>query len=163
MPTTPEQLLKKLSSLNISYDLHTHPPLHTVEESRQLRGKISGGHCKNLFLKDKKGKLWLLVCLEDAQIDMKTLNKKIASARLSFGRPELLMQVLGVTPGSVTPFALINDTDMQVTVILDHAMMTHKTLNYHPLTNRQTITITSKDLLGFIKSCGHDPLIVDIG
>ncbi len=162
MALTPQQLFEELDRLDISYDLHCHPPLGTVEESQQLRGEISGGHCKNLFLKDKKGKLWLVVCLEGARIDMKTLNRKIGSARLSFGRPELLYEVLGVTPGSVTPFALINDGDACVNVILDEKMMAHEKLNFHPLTNEQTITTASTDLLVFIKACGHEPCIVDI-
>ena len=159
---TPQQLIEKLKKLNIPYVLYDHPPLHTVEESRQLRGKISGGHCKNLFLKDKKGKLWLIVCLEDTQINMKTLDKKIGSARLSFGKPELLLQVLGVTPGSVTPFALINDAADCVTIILEQKMMIWEQLNFHPLTNEQTITIKSDDLLDFIKACGHKPHILDL-
>lgn len=162
MPLTPEQLLAELGKLNIEYELYRHPPLHTVEESRQMRGEISGGHCKNLFLKDKKGKLWLVVCLEDAVINMKTLNTKIGSARLSFGKPELLLEILGVTPGAVTPFALINDGETRVNVILDQKMMAHEKLNYHPLTNRQTITITSKNLLVFIKACGHEPRTLDL-
>lgn len=163
MPLTPQLLLEALDTLNISYELHSHAPLHTVEESRQLRGKISGGHCKNLFLKDKKGVLWLVVCLEDVQVDMKTLNSKIGSARLSFGKPELMLEVLGVTPGSVTPLALINDESVRVNIILDAKMMAHEKLNYHPLTNEQTVTISSENLLVFIKSCGHRVQIVDIG
>ena len=162
MPITPQQLFKQLEKLNIAYNSYDHPPLHTVEESRELRGKISGGHCKNLFLKDKKGQLWLLVCLEDAQVNMKTLNSKIGSARLSFGKPELLLEVLGVTPGSVTPFSLINDRELRVNVILDEKMMAFEELNYHPLTNDQTITISRENLLVFIKACGHEPRIVDI-
>ncbi len=162
MPVTPQQLFKQLEKLNIPYNSYDHPPLHTVEESRELRGKICGGHCKNLFLKDKKGQLWLLVCLEDAQVNMKTLNSKIGSARLSFGKPELLLEVLGVTPGSVTPFSLINDRELRVNVILDQKMMAFDKLNYHPLTNEQTITISRENLLVFIRACGHDPRIVDI-
>jgi Ala-tRNA(Pro) deacylase len=162
MPKTPKQLLEELDRLHITYEIHSHPPLHTVEESQELRGKISGGHCKNLFLKDKKGELWLVVCLEDAQINMKTLNGKIGSARLSFGRPELLFEILGVTPGSVTPFALINDSKTRVNVILDQKMMAFETLNYHPLTNEQTLTIHSENLAVFINACGHQPHIVDI-
>lgn len=162
MPITPEQLLKKLETLDIPYKSHNHPPLHTVEQSQQFRGQISGGHCKNLFLKDKKGALWLIIALEEAQINLKTLHAKIGSARLSFGKPELMLEILGVTPGSVTPFSLINDTDRRVTVILDENMMAQDMLNYHPLTNEQTITITAKDLLNFISSCGHTPRTLDL-
>jgi len=159
---SPKQLLEQLDELDIPYELHCHPPLYSVEESRKLRGQIRGGHCKNLFLKDKKGQLWLVVCREDAAIDMKTLNVKIGSARLSFGRPELLFDILGVTPGSVTPYALINDGDKQVNLILDQKMMRHEKLNFHPLTNEQTITTTSDDLMVFIKHCGHDPRVLEL-
>jgi len=162
MPMTPKQLLEQLDELDIPYELHCHAPLHSVAESRQLRGQISGGHCKNLFLKDKKGQLWLVVCCEDADINMKTLNIKIGSARLSFGRPELLFEILGVTPGSVTPYALINDGEKRVKVILDQKMMRHERLNFHPLSNEQTITTASDDLLVFIKHCGHEPRILEL-
>ena len=113
----------------------TMPRSITVEEARALRGEIAGGHCKNLFLKDDKGQIWLIVCLEDAQVDLKAAPARIGSRRLSFGKPDLLMEVLGVEPGSVTPFGLINDTGRRVNVVLDAAMMAHEQLNYHPLQN----------------------------
>ena len=111
MPTSPEQLIAYLDGLGIPTTTHTHPPVFTVEEAQALRGTLPGGHCKNLFLKDKKGRLWLVVALEDSKVDLKTLDKRIGSARLSFGNGDLLWEVLGVRPGSVTPFAVINDTD----------------------------------------------------
>ncbi len=162
MTITPKLLLDEISKLKIPYELHRHPPLHTVEESRQFRGQIRGGHCKNLFLKDKKGMLWLIVCLEDTQIAMNSLHKKIGAARLSFGNPQLLFEVLGITPGSVSPFALINDHDRRVNVVLEKNMMAHTELNYHPLTNEQTITIARDDLIVFITACGHQPQIIDL-
>ena len=162
MPVTPEQLLERLSALGISTHTVSHPPLFTVADSQQLRGELPGGHCKNLFLKDKKGVLWLVVCLEDAAINMKTLDKRIGSARLSFGNPDLLMEVLGIAPGSVTPFALVNDTERRVNVVLDAAMLEYDLLNYHPLTNERTTAIARDDLLAFIRACGHEPAIVAV-
>ena len=162
MPASTEDLAQRLEQLGIKTTTLPHKPLFTVEESRTHRGKIPGGHCKSLFLKDKKGELWLVVALEDAGIDLKTLPRLIGSGRLSFASADLLIKVLGVTPGSVTPFALINDTGQQVKVILDRAMMAHHLLNYHPLVNTATTTIASADLVTFIRDCGHDPRIVAI-
>ncbi len=156
------QLFARLSQLKIKVDIYKHPPLHTVDESRQYRGDIPGAHCKNLFLKDKKSALWLLVVLEAAKVDLKHVNKAIGAARLSFGKPELLHHVLGVTPGSVTPFAVINDRDCVVNIVLDQEMMSVALLNYHPLSNDATISITPEDLLRFIDSCGHKPHIMSI-
>ena len=162
MPATREDLLARLSSLGIETKTKDHAPVHTVEEARALRGEIPGGHCKNLFLEDDKGNIWLIVCLEEAKIDLKAAPAKIGSRRLSFGKPELLMEVLGVEPGSVTPFALINNTSRRVNVVLDSAMMAQELLNYHPLQNSATTSIRSADLVTFIKACGHDPRIVAV-
>ncbi|MGE0651695.1 MAG: prolyl-tRNA synthetase associated domain-containing protein [Alphaproteobacteria bacterium] len=159
---TPEILLARLDALGIATRTVSHPPLFTVEDSRRLRGDLPGGHCKNLFLKDRKDRLWLVVTLEDRPIEMKSLSDRIGSARLSFGRPELLVEVLGVTPGGVTPFALINDARQRVTVVLDKEMLTFDPLNYHPLTNAATTAIAPADLLRFIDACGHRPQIVDL-
>ncbi len=162
MPATPDELFKRLDELGIDTLTHDHPPVNTVEENRALRGDFGGGHCKNLFLKDKKGVLWLVAALEDRRIDMKDLRRRIGAAHLSFGKPELLMQVLGVEPGAVTPFALVNDTERRVRVVLDREMMALDRLNFHPLTNRATTQIAPKDLLAFIAACGHQPDIVDL-
>jgi Ala-tRNA(Pro) deacylase len=162
MPATRKELFDRLASLGIETQTRDHAPVYTVEEARALRGEIPGGHCKNLFLKDDKGNVWLIVCLEEAQIDLKTTPAKIGSRRLSFGKPELLMELLGVEPGSVTPFGLINDTANRVNVVLDAAMMAHEVVNYHPLENTATTTIRSGDLMSFIKSCGHAPRIVAV-
>jgi Ala-tRNA(Pro) deacylase len=134
----------------------------TVAESSELERRLPGGHTKNLFLKDKKDSLFLVVALGHARIDLKTLHKKLGCERLSFGRPELLMEVLGVPPGSVTPFALINDAAHRVTVILDADMMRYEQLNYHPLVNTATTSIAREDLYRFIRSCGHEPRIVAV-
>ncbi len=160
MPATPEDLLGHLDALGIETVIHRHPPLYTVEDSRKLRGDIEGGHCKNLFFKDKKGALWLVVTLEDADLDLKRLHGVIGSARLSFGKPDLLMATLGVIPGAVSPFALFNDTNAVVNVVLDEAMMAHDILNYHPLSNEMTLSVASGDLIRFIEACGHAPKII---
>jgi Ala-tRNA(Pro) deacylase len=153
-------LMARFSALGIKTETREHPPVFTVEEARTLRGEIPGGHCKNLFLKDEKGVVWLIVCLEDAKIDLKSAPAKIGSRRLSFGKPDLLMALLGVEPGSVTPFGLINDSENRITVILEERMMREPLLNYHPLSNDATTTIASSDLVAFIRSCGHEPRIV---
>jgi Ala-tRNA(Pro) deacylase len=162
LPTTPEALLARLHALGITVATHWHPPLFTVEESKRLRGALPGGHCKSLFLKDKRGQLWLVVALEDARIDLKRLDRRIGSARLSFASAELLWQVLGVRPGAVTPFGLINDAERRVAVVFDSAMMAMDPLNYHPLVNDQTTAIRPADLLKFIAACGHEPRIVPL-
>lgn len=156
------KLLEFLAGLGIDSTTVEHPPLHTVEESQALRGDIPGSHSKNLFLKCTKDRLWLVVALEDARIDLKNLHRLIGSGRLSFGKPELLMEVLGVEPGCVTPFALINDTDKRINVILDAVMMEQDPLNYHPLENTATTTIARDDLLTFIKATGHEPVILSV-
>lgn len=161
-PLSPEGLLAFLGALGIRVEVHEHPPLHTVEESRALRGLMPGGHTKNLFLKDRKGGLWLVVALEDTAVDLKRLEKRIGSARLSFARPELLWEVLGVRPGSVTPFALANDRDRRVRLVLERAMLDHDLLNYHPLTNDRTAAIPKADLMRFFAATGHEPLTVDL-
>jgi Ala-tRNA(Pro) deacylase len=162
MTATKQQLLARLDELGIEAVTRDHPPVYTVEEARALRGDIPGGHCKNLFLKDKKGQLWLVVCLEDAVIDLKSLPDRIGAARISFGKAELLQEVLGVEPGSVTPFALINDASHQVNVVLDASMMDCDFVSSHPLVNTATTTLTPADLLRFIESCGHKPQTVTL-
>lgn len=160
MPKTPEQLFATLDDLGISYSTETHPPLYTVEQSRQLRGQIPGGHTKNLFLRDKKYEIYLVVALEDADIDLKGLHRRLgANGRFSFGSADLLREVLGVEPGAVTPFGAINDTEGRVTVVLDAGMMEHETLNYHPLVNTMTTSIKRTDLVKFLHATGHTPRI----
>jgi len=155
-------LFERFKNLNIETTTTDHDAAFTVEEAQHLRGSIEGGHYKNLFLKDKKGQIWLIVCLEDALINLKTAPKKIGSARLSFGKAELMADILGLSPGSVTPFGLINDKNIQVNVILEKSMMKESLLNFHPLINTATTTIKSQDLLKFIDSCGHNPQIIDL-
>jgi Ala-tRNA(Pro) deacylase len=156
------QLLGRLDELGIAHTTFEHQPVYTVEEAQQHTAHLPGGHCKSLFLKDKKDGLWLLVCLDHRRVDMGGLAKAIGSPRLSFGKPELLADVLGVTPGSVTPFALANDQEQRVQPLLDRAMLNYESLNYHPLTNEATTTIAAEDLVRFIEACGHEPRIIDL-
>ena len=160
MSKSPDQLFAALDSLGIKHSTVKHPPLFTVEQSRSLRGQIPGGHTKNLFLRDKKYAIYLVVVLEDADIDLKGLHRRLkADGRFSFGSADLLREVLGVEPGAVTPFGAINDTEGRVTVVLDSAMMEHETLNYHPLVNTMTTSINRDDLVRFLESTGHIPRI----
>jgi Ala-tRNA(Pro) deacylase len=160
MPATPDQLFAALDSLGINHSTVKHPPLFTVEQSRNLRGQIPGGHTKNLFLRDKKYAIYLVVTQEDAEIDLKGLHRRLgANGRFSFGSADLMREVLGVEPGSVTPFGVINDTEGRVSVVLDAAMMEHQTLNYHPLVNTMTTSIGRDDLVKFLESTGHIPKI----
>lgn len=157
-----EQLLARLNELGIEHDTVDHPAVFTVEEAQAHTAHLPGGHCKSLFLKDKKGGLWMLVCLDRRRIDMNRLAKVLGCPRLSFGKPELMTEILGVTPGSVTPFALINDDQHQVQPLLDKAMLDHEVLNYHPLTNEATTTISAGDLPKFIQAMGHEARVIDL-
>lgn len=164
MPATREDLMARLDQLAIATTTVSHPPYATVEAGREHRGSIPGAHTKNLFLKDKKGTLFLVVAEQDSQIDLKGLHRRIgASGRLSFGRAELLSEVLGVAPGSVTPFGLINDGDGRVNVILEAALMAADLINCHPLANTATTAIAAGDLIAFIRATGHEPRIVPLG
>jgi Ala-tRNA(Pro) deacylase len=161
MPASPQDLFTYLDQLGIKHSTVNHPPLFTVEQSQTLRGRIPGGHTKNLFLKDKKDALFLVVAQEDTKVDLKGLHRIVgATGRFSFGSPNLLEEVWGVTPGSVTPFGAINDAGGRVTVVLDAEMMRHEILNYHPLVNTQTTSIASQDLIKFLEATGHLPQII---
>lgn len=162
MPLTANDLFAYLDELGIAHKTVTHPALFTVEQSQALRGQIAGGHTKNLFLKDKKDALYLIVAMENASIALKTLHTKLGAGRFSFGSADLLREILGVAPGAVTPFAVINDTGRRVSVVLDKAMLRHQVLNYHPLDNTMTTSIARDDLLKFLAATGHEPRIVPL-
>lgn len=160
MPTTSDQLFAFLNGLGIDHPTVTHPPLFTVEQSRALRGKVPGAHTKNLFLRDKKQSVYLVTALEDADIDLKGLHRVLgASGRFSFGSSDLMMELLGVIPGSVTPFGAINDPGGRVTVVLDASLMDHAIINAHPLVNTMTTSISRENLVKFLDATGHPPRI----
>ena len=163
MPATPDDLFTFLDRLGIAHPTVSHPPLFTVEQSQALRGTIPGGHTKNLFLKDKKGALYLVTALEDAAIDLKSLHRLLgASGRFSFGSADAMLETLGVVPGAVTPFGAINDGAGRVTVVLDATLMEHAIVNAHPLVNTMTTSIARDDLVRFLESTGHPPRIVAV-
>ena len=162
-PTSPEALLARLESLGIGSRTVVHPPVFTVEQAKALRGELPGHHIKNLFLRNKKGAMWLVVCLEDRRIDLKALATALGAGRFSFGSAERLMTYLGVEPGSVTPFAAINDTNFQVQVVLDTAVTAGGPVNCHPLVNYRTTAIAPADLIRFLDSTGHPPRLLDMG
>jgi Ala-tRNA(Pro) deacylase len=158
MPAGPDDLFQRLNHLDIAHETAHHRAVHTVEEAQSARDNIAGGHSKNLFLRNKKKQTWLVCTLEDKPIDLKQMADQIGAGRFSFGSPDRLNEYLGVLPGSVTPFALINDPDARIKVVLDAAMLEHDQLNFHPLVNTMTTTISSADLLKFVRACGHEPL-----
>ena len=162
MPASRADLFAKLDELGITTKTYEHAAVFTVAESLAIEKTMPGGHTKNLFLKDKKDQLFLVVALHDAAIEMKSLHKVLGSDRLSFGKAELLEEVLGIRPGSVTPFSIMNDTGKRVVLILDKAMMDEPLLNYHPLENTATTAIARDDLLRFIRATGHEPRILAV-
>lgn len=161
-PMAPAELFRRLDELQIEHRTVDHPPLFTVEDSKQLRGVLPGAHIKNLFLRNKKGRMWLLTCLEDRQIDLKMFAQSVGAGRFSFCSPQRLMHHLGVSPGAVTPLAPINDRLLKVTVLLDSALRNCDPLNVHPLHNAQTTALSFDDLLVFLAACDHQPEFVDL-
>jgi len=162
-PLTPDQLFVRLDRLGIAHRTFRHPPVFTVAEAAALRGQLPGGHCKSLFLKDKKGALFLVSALEDAVIELKSLHRRLgASGRLSFGSAELMRATLGIEPGAVTPLAALNDGGRRVSVVLDAALVGHATINCHPLVNTMTTSIARDDLIRFLEATGHPPRIMAV-
>lgn len=158
-----DQLLQFLSDYEISVQTFSHPPVHTVEESRVLRGDIAGVHTKNLFLRDNKRRFFLVITDENTQINLKSLAPKIgAKGGLSFGSQEALLEHLGITPGAVSLFAAINDRQMKVTIVIDQALLEHSSINGHPLSNERTTSITKDGIAAFLAATGHTPLYVSL-
>jgi Ala-tRNA(Pro) deacylase len=162
MPTDRQALFQRLAELGIATTTVEHAPMFTVEQSAALRTSLPGAHTKNLFLTDQDGRMVLVVAKDDRRVDLKALAKRLSAGRFSFGKAELLEAVLGVPPGSVTPFALINPSAAGVTVVVDKALMDFAEINCHPLENTATTCLATADLLRFIKACGHEPLIVPL-
>ncbi len=158
----PEIIFEALRTLGIQYTSLEHPPAYTVEDGESHVGHLPGVHVKNLFLCDAKKKMWLVTAPWDREINLKALPDHIGSKRLSFGSADRLLRVLGVTPGSVSPFCVINDPTCEVELVLDAEMMSKDTINVHPLVNTQTTSVRTDDLLTFVRHCNHDPLIIDL-
>ncbi len=161
MPATRQDLLARLAEPGIATTTLDHEAVFTVAESSKLERELPGGHTKNLFLKDKKDRMWLVTAEEDRGIDLKGLGTVLgANGRVSFGSPERLMRHLGVEPGAVTPFGLANDTAGQVSFVLDEGLLRHDVLNFHPLTNAATTAIARDDFLRFLDAISHRPQVL---
>ena len=161
MPTSRTELFSKLDDLDIAHKTYEHTPVFTVEESAAIKAKMPGGHSKNLFLKDKSGAFFLICAQSDTPIKINRLHPVLKCKRLSFGKPEALMDKLGLTPGSVTLFSIINDVEGEVTLIIDQRLTEHEIVNFHPLLNDATTAITRQDMIKFAKATGHEPIIMD--
>jgi Ala-tRNA(Pro) deacylase len=167
LPTSPEQLLQRLKELGIASETIDHEPVFTVEESRGLRGQMPGGHVKNLFLRNKKEEMWLVTVEESKRVDLKALGEKLTGAtgggaKLSFGSPDRLMKHLGVIPGAVTPFAVINDKDRAVKMVLDRDLLAFGRVHAHPLVNFKATALAPADLVRFLEAEGHAPQVLEI-
>jgi Ala-tRNA(Pro) deacylase len=160
-PATPPILYAFLDAHGIAHRTLEHPAVFRVEEGQEIKAALPGGHTKNLFLKDAKGQVWLICALGETRVDLKRLPDVIGSARLSFGSPELMGEVLGVTPGSVTLFALINDHARRVQLVLDQALLQPQPINFHPLTNTATTAISQTGLRAFLKALDITAKVVD--
>jgi len=162
MPSTRSELFSKLDTLRIPHKTYDHAPVFTVEESTAIKAQMPGGHSKNLFLKDKAGAFFLICAQSDTPIKINKLHPVLGCKRLSFGKPEALLDKLGVTPGSVTLFSIMNDQAGEVTLIIDQRLTEHDLVNFHPLLNDATTAISSDDMIKFAKATGHDPVILDL-
>ena len=160
MKTRPD-LIAFFDAHGIAHDTTDHPAVFRVGEGEGIKDDIPGAHTKNLFLKDAKGRLWLISAQDDTVIDLKRLHTVIGSARLSFGSAELMEEVLGVTPGSVTAFALINDVDHRATFVLDRRLAQAERVNFHPLTNTATTGVSQAGFARFLQALGIAPMVVD--
>ena len=160
MKTRPD-LIAFFDAHGVDHDTTDHAAVFRVGEGEGIKDDIPGAHTKNLFLKDAKGRLWLISAQDDTQIDLKRLHTVIGSARLSFGSADLLEQVLGVTPGSVTAFALINDAERQATFVLDARLAQAQRVNFHPMTNTATTGVSQAGFARFLQALGIAPMVVD--
>jgi len=160
MKTRPD-LIAFFDAHGIAHDTTDHPAVFRVGEGEGVKDGIPGAHTKNLFLKDAKGRLWLISAQDDTVIDLKRLHAVIGSARLSFGPAELMEATLGVTPGSVTAFGLVNDAERRLTFVLDRRLAQAERVNFHPLTNTATTGVSREDFAKFLAALGVAPIIVD--
>lgn len=155
-------LIERLNAMGIAWTMHEHEAVFTVEESVRLHDAIPGVHTKNLFLKDAGGQFWLVTAPHDARVDLKALPGIIGSKKLSFAKAEDMERLLGISPGSVTPLAAMNDKGDQVRVVLDVRLAKHDCVNVHPLRNTATIGLSGADLTAFLRGAGHDILVIEV-
>lgn len=159
-PRGPNELFSRLDGLGVPHSTMTHDPVFTVEEAQRLRGRIEGAHSKNLFVRDKKERHWLVSCLADRKLDLKWLAVELGTKRLTFCSARRLAGYLGIQRGSVSPFAVINDLTGAVRVALDADLLAAEPLNFHPLDNSRTTTLSTAGLLRFLTAEGHRPHII---
>lgn len=155
-------LIQALENQGVSWTLHEHEAVFTVEASARLHDEIAGAHTKNLFLKDAGGQFWVVSAPHDASVDLKALPGTIGSKKVSFGKAEDMERLLGVSPGSVTPLAAFNDSDGAVRVVIDRRLAEAGTVNVHPLRNTATLGLAGADLIAFLGAHGHPPLVVEL-
>ena len=156
-----DSFLAWLEGNGIDHVTLDHPAVFRVGEGDDFKARLPGAHTKNLFLKDKKDRLWLISARQDTEIDLKRLHRVIGSDRLSFGSAELMVETLGVTPGSVTAFALINDTDKRLTFVVDRRLWEAERVNFHPLNNTATTGVDQAGFRRFLEAIGVEPIVVD--
>tara|TARA_B100001989_G_scaffold252866_1_gene236655 strand:+ start:860 stop:1381 length:522 start_codon:yes stop_codon:yes gene_type:complete len=162
LPVTPEILFEHLENLDIAFELHHHEPFFTVEDGLEAEKDIPGTHCRNLFLRDKKKVMFLVVLANETKVDLKKLADVLDCGRLSFGSADRLWENLGIRQGSVNPFCIMNDKCGAVRIILDKDMMAASRVNYHPMDNAMTLGLSPDDLIKFIQETGHQPEILDL-
>ena len=162
LPITSNDLIQYLDKLGIEYKIFDHDPIFTVAEGEHLKANIPGVHCRNLYMRDKKKNNYLLVLANETEVDLKKLSDLFESGRLSFGSSDRLWEHLGIRPGSVNPFTIMNDTNDKVRLFLDADMMDAEIVNYHPMDNAQTISLKPSDLIKFIESLYHNYTIIDL-
>jgi Ala-tRNA(Pro) deacylase len=163
LPAAEERLAAvyaRFSALGIAWTTHAHAPVFTVEEAQHLRGSLPGLHTKNLFLEDRKGRFWLVVAREELAVDLNALARSIGAPRFSFGKAADMIALLGVAPGAVNPFSVMNDREARVTVVLDEQLAAGEMVNFHPMRNDRTTAVAARDLVRFLEACGHAPIIV---
>jgi len=160
-PASPQDIFNALDALSIKHSTINHPPMRTVDDSRAHRNGVPGGYSKNLFLRNKKGAMVLLTLCEDRMVDLKAFGSTLAMGKPSFASHQRLMHYLGVIPGAVTPLAVINDKSKQVKVVLDAVLLQKDPLHFHPCDNSMTTTLSSADLLKFIREYHSEPMLID--
>ena len=159
----PADVIDRLDGAGIVHHTVEHPAMWTVKDAKKLRAPSPHGHTKNLFVRNKKGQMWLLTLHEDRQIDLRQTAKLVGANRFSFASPQRLMHYLGVIPGAVSPFSLLNDVTRQVTFCIDERLMEAPELHVHPLVNTMTTTIDRQSLLNFLGGCGHPHSVLEFG
>ena len=159
-PRGPADLLRRLDELGVAHRTMDHDPVFTVEEALRLRGRIPGAHSKNLFVRDKKERHWLVSCLADRKVDLGWLARELDTKRLTFCSARRLTGYLGIRGGSVSPFAILNDDTGVVRVALDAELLDREPLNFHPLDNSMTTSVSRAGLMRFLEAERHSPRVV---